>query len=316
MPKVMSDITELSPADIRDDESDRAADSVRNIPTALTIAGSDSGGGAGIQADLKTFAAMGVYGTSAITAVTAQNTLGVRNWLAMPDTLVAEQIDAVLSDIGAGAVKTGMLANASIILTVAAKLREHKVDQLVVDPVMVAKGGHKLLEVQAIAALISDLLPLALVVTPNLPEAEVLTGMKVASWDDARAAAEKIHAMGAKNVIIKGGHFDQPEASTDLYFDGTNFREFTAVRVQTKNTHGTGCTFAAAIAAGLAKGLNAAGATALAKSYVTLAIQHAYPVGNGQGPVHHFYRYWQPVGPKYRPGVRPKAATATAQKAD
>lgn len=275
-----------------------------SIPRALTIAGSDSGGGAGIQADLKTFAAMGVYGASAVTAVTAQNTREVSDWLAMPEALVAAQIDAVLGDIGADAVKTGMLANAGIIETVAAKLREHHVTQLVVDPVMVAKGGHKLLEDDAVGAMIGDLLPLALVVTPNIPEAEVLTGMRITSWDDARTAAAKIIAMGARNVVVKGGHAEDAAASTDLFYDGVTFREYPARRIDTRNTHGTGCTFASAIAAGLAKGLDVPGAVALAKAYVTMAIQHAYPVGHGHGPVHHFYRFWQPTGPKYKPGVR------------
>jgi len=273
-------------------------------PRALTIAGSDSGGGAGIQADLKTFAAMGVYGASAVTAVTAQNTLGVSDWLAMPEQLVAGQIDAVLSDIGADAVKTGMLANAMIIETVAAKVREHNVERLVVDPVMVAKGGHKLLEDDAVEALVRALLPLAAIVTPNVPEAEVLIGGRIETWDEMRGAAERIVAMGARSVVVKGGHLATPEASTDLYYDGRGFREFTAVRVDTKNTHGTGCTFASAIAAGLAKGLDVPGAVALAKSYVTLALQHAFPVGHGHGPVHHFYRFWQPSGPRYKPGKR------------
>ena len=171
---------------MNDDFDNRQPDAA---PRAMTIAGSDSGGGAGIQADLKTFAAYGVYGSSTITAVTAQNTLGVTDWLAMPEALIAAQIDAVLSDIGADAVKTGMLANAGIVRTVAAKMREHGVTNLVVDPVMVAKGGHKLLEDDAVEALIRELLPLALIVTPNLPEAEVLTGRRIATWDDARAAA-------------------------------------------------------------------------------------------------------------------------------
>jgi hydroxymethylpyrimidine/phosphomethylpyrimidine kinase len=278
-------------------------DTGQSIPRALTIAGSDSGGGAGIQADLKTFAAMGVYGASAITAVTAQNTLGVTDWLAMPEGLVAGQIDAVLSDIGADAVKTGMLASAAIIETVASKLREHRVSRLVVDPVMVAKGGAKLLEDDAIEALTNELLPLALVVTPNIPEAEVLTGTRIHGWDDMRAAAERIAGMGARAVVVKGGHFEDSGASTDLFYDGRSFREYPARRIDTRNTHGTGCTFSAAIAAGLAKGLDVPGAVALAKSYVTLAIQHAYPVGAGQGPVHHFYRFWQPTGPKYKAGV-------------
>ncbi len=283
-------------------------DELEPAPRALTIAGSDSGGGAGIQADLKTFAAFGVYGTSAVTAVTAQNTLGVTDWLAMPPALVAAQVDAVLTDIGAGAVKTGMLANAAIIETVAAKMREHGVDTLIVDPVMVAKGGHKLLEDDAVSALIRDLLPLALVVTPNLPEAEVLTNRRITSWDDAKGAAAQIVEMGARSVVIKGGHFEGGANATDLYYDGHGYRDFTAIRIDTPNTHGTGCTFSAALAAGLAKGMKQVDAIALAKSYVTLAIQHAYAIGHGHGPVHHFYRYWQPSGPKYRPGVRPRTS--------
>jgi len=282
------------------------SDDITSAPRALTIAGSDSGGGAGIQADLKTFAAFGVYGTSAITAVTAQNTLEVADWLAMPVDLVGKQIDAVLSDIGADAVKTGMLANAGIIREVAAKLRAHGVDKLVVDPVMVAKGGRKLLEGDAVDALIRDLLPLALVVTPNLPEAEVLTNRAIRSWDDAKGAAAQIVEMGARSVVIKGGHFEGDSNATDLYYDGHGYRDFTAIRIDTPNTHGTGCTFASAIAAGLAKGMQTTDAVALAKSYVTLAIQHAYPIGHGHGPVHHFYRYWQPMGPRYRPGVAPR----------
>ncbi len=275
-------------------------------PRALTIAGSDSSGGAGIQADLKTFAAFGVYGTSAITAVTAQNTLGVGDWLAMPAALVGAQIDAVLSDIGAGAVKTGMLANAGIVEAVAAKLREHGVEMLVVDPVIVATSGVRLLDDEGVAALVRELLPLALAVTPNLPEAEALTGRTILSWDDAKGAAEQIVGMGARSVVITGGHFDGDHNATDLYYDGRGFRDFTAIRIDTPNTHGTGCTFSAAIAAGLAKGMATSDAVALAKSYVTLAMQHAYPIGQGHGPLHHFYRYWQPLGRRYRPGVAPR----------
>jgi len=273
---------------------------------ALTIAGSDSGAGAGIQADLKTFAAFGVYGTSAITAVTAQNTLGVGSMLALPAPLVVAQIDAVLSDIGAGAVKTGMLANAPIVREVAAALRAHGVEQLVVDPVMVATGGARLLEDDAVRALRRELLPLALVVTPNVAEAEALTGRAISSWAEAKDAAAQIVRMGARTVVITGGHFEKAGNATDLFFDGAAYRDYTAVRIDSRHTHGTGCTFSAAIAAGLAKGISLRDAIALAKSYVTLAIQHAYPIGSGQGPVHHFYRYWQPTGVRYRPGVAMK----------
>jgi hydroxymethylpyrimidine/phosphomethylpyrimidine kinase len=257
---------------------------------------------------------MGVYGASAITAVTAQNTLEVSDWLAMPEALVAGQIDAVLSDIGADAVKTGMLANASIVSTVVSKLREHGVTQLVVDPVMVAKGGHKLLEDDAIDAIVHELIPMALVVTPNIPEAEVLTGTRITSWDGMRVAAERIVAIGARAVVVKGGHFEDSAQSTDLYYDGAGFREYPARRIDTRNTHGTGCTFASAIAAGLAKGLDVPGAVALAKSYVTMAIQHSYPVGHGHGPVHHFYRFWQPLGPKYKAGVKLPARAAEGSR--
>lgn len=280
-----------------------STDGQADIPRALTIAGSDSGGGAGIQADLKTFAAMGVYGASAITAVTAQNTLEVRDWLAMPADLVAQQIDAVLSDIGADAVKTGMLPNAAVIRTVAEKLRQHGVTNLVVDPVMIAKGGHALIDDTATEAMIEHLAPLASVITPNLPEAEAIAGVTIGSWDDAKEAARRIVAMGARSVVVKGGHFENEPTSTDLYYDGHAFREYNAIRVRSKNTHGTGCTFASGIAAGLARGATMTEAIATAKSFVTLAIQHSFSIGHGHGPVHHFYRYYQPVGPKYRPGV-------------
>ncbi len=265
---------------------------VRRAPAVLTIAGSDSGGGAGIQADLKTFAALGVYGTSVLTAITAQNTQGVTEVFELPADLVAAQIDAVACDIGADAVKTGMLANAAIIETVAAKVREHRLAPLVVDPVMVAKGGDRLLREDAVDALREQLLPLATVLTPNLPEAEALLGRPIASWDDARDAARDLVALGGQAVVIKGGHREGP--AIDLLYDGREYHEFTAARVHTPHTHGTGCTFASAIAAGLAKGSELRGAVALAKAYVTKALQSAYPVGRGQGPVHHFYRYWQP----------------------
>ena len=261
------------------------------MKTAMTIAGSDSGGGAGIQADLKTFSAFGVYGTSAITAITAQNTQSVTQVLELPPDLVAAQIDAIVSDIGADAVKTGMLSSSAIIEVVAAKVREYGLDKLVVDPVMVAKSGDALLQPEAVAALREVLLPLALVVTPNIPEAEVLVGRKLAGPADLSRAAEEIVAMGARHVVIKGGHLEGP--AVDLFYDGRSFHEFAAARVDTTSTHGTGCTFASAIAAGLAKGSDVRDAVAMAKAYVTKALQSAYPVGHGHGPVHHFFRYWQ-----------------------
>ena len=257
-------------------------------PKAMTIAGSDSGGGAGIQADLKTFAAFGVYGTSVITAVTAQNTLGVAAIQEIDLSVITGQIDAVMSDIGADAVKTGMLSSAEIIETVASGITRHGIKNLVVDPVMVAASGDRLLREDAIGALKSVLLPLALVVTPNLPEAEVLVGGSLSGIDEIRDAARVIAGMGAGNVIIKGGHMEGPEAS-DLLYDGAEFREFSAPRIDTNNTHGTGCTFSSAIASGLAGGMSVVDATADAKRYVTEAIRCAYAIGAGHGPLNHFF---------------------------
>ena len=266
--------------------------------SALTIAGSDSGGGAGIQADLKTFAALGVYGTCAITAITAQNTQRVTDVFELPPGVVAAQIEAVVSDIGADAVKTGMLSSAAIIEVVAAKVREHDLRPLVVDPVMVAKSGDRLLREDAIAALRDQIVPLATVLTPNVAEAEVLLGRPLATWDDIRAGARELVSLGAQAVVMKGGH-REGIAVVDLLYDGHEFHEFTATRVDTTSTHGTGCTFASAIAAGLAKGESLRGSVAMAKAYVTKALQSAYPVGHGHGPVHHFFRFWQPrIGPR------------------
>jgi hydroxymethylpyrimidine/phosphomethylpyrimidine kinase len=208
------------------------------IPKALTIAGSDSGGGAGIQADLKTFAAFGVYGTSVIAAITAQNTVGVTRVLELPPDLVAAQIDAVIQDIGADALKTGMLANAGIIEAVAAKIQEYRLKNLVVDPVMVAKSGDLLLRREAIDTLRSRLLPLAAVVTPNLPEASELTAMAVRTAKETEEAARRIVGMGAKSVVVKGGHRRGP--AIDLFYDGKKFRALKAARIRTAHTHGTG----------------------------------------------------------------------------
>lgn len=265
----------------------------RRAPIALTIAGSDSGGGAGIQADLKTFSALGVYGASAITAVTAQNTEQVTRVMELPADIVAAQIDAVIGDIGADVVKTGMLANVEIVEIVAGKVREHGLRPLVVDPVMVAKSGDRLLREDAVCALRERLLPVATVVTPNLPEAEILLGRELPTWEDMREGAKEIVSWGAEAVVIKGGHREGP--ATDLFYDGHEFHSFTATRVDTTSGHGTGCTFASAIAAALAKGSGPRGAVAMAKAYVTKALQSAYPVGRGQGPVHHFFRFWQPT---------------------
>ena len=256
----------------------------------MTIAGSDSGAGAGIQADLKTFAALGVYGTSVLTAITSQNTLRVSDVLELPTSLIASQIDAVLSDIGTDAVKTGMLSSSAIIETVAEKVQEHGLETLVVDPVMVAKGGDRLLQEEAVETLRTVLLPLALVVTPNAPEARVLTGRDVATLDDARVAARELVAMGARAAVVKGGHLEGP--ATDVLYDGSEFVELFAERIETTSTHGTGCTFASAIAAGLARGLSVRDSAGRAKEYVTEAIRRAFPVGRGHGPLNHFYELW------------------------
>ena len=263
---------------------------MKSVRKALTIAGSDSGGGAGVQADLKTFAALGVYGTSALTAITAQNTVGVTQVYELRPTLVGAQIDAVIEDIGAHAVKTGMLATAAIITTVATKIRRYRLKNLVVDPVMVATSGDLLIKKSAVAALRSELIPLALVVTPNIPEAEELTGMKIRGGEDIEKAARRMIEMGARAVVIKGGHLEGP--AVDLFFNGKEARVLIAPRLRTKNTHGTGCTFSAAIAAYLARGEDLEGAVSAAKKYITEAIRAGFRVGAGHSPVHHFYQLW------------------------
>jgi hydroxymethylpyrimidine/phosphomethylpyrimidine kinase len=254
---------------------------------ALTIAGSDSGGGAGIQADLKTFQELGAYGMSVITALTAQNTQGVHGVYPQTKEAVIAQLDAVLSDIGADAVKTGMLFSSEIIEAVSHKLRAYKVEQIVIDPVMVAKGGQSLLQEEAIEAVRKHLIPLATVITPNVPEAEVIIGEKgIASLEDMKEAAIIIHRLGAQNVVLKGGHL-HGEESTDVLFDGNEFTYLPVKRIQTKHTHGTGCTFAAAIAAGLAKGQSVLEATKIAKEFISCAIQHSLAIGQGIGPTNH-----------------------------
>ncbi|MDP9364199.1 MAG: bifunctional hydroxymethylpyrimidine kinase/phosphomethylpyrimidine kinase [Chloroflexota bacterium] len=263
-------------------------------PKAMTIAGSDSGGGAGIQADLKTFAALGVYGTSALTAITAQNTRGVFAVAEVPEEVVAAQIDVVLEDIGTDAAKTGMLSGAAIVAVVAERLEAWGVEKLVVDPVMVAKGGDHLLQPNAVSALKRKLLPLALVVTPNAPEAAVLAGRPVATPEDAREAARAIADLGPRWVIVKGGHL--PGEAVDVVFDGSAFSELRAERVDTRNTHGTGCTFASAIAAYLARGLAPEEAMAAAKLYLTEALRASYAVGEGHSGVNHFHGRSQKSG--------------------
>jgi hydroxymethylpyrimidine/phosphomethylpyrimidine kinase len=256
---------------------------------ALTIAGSDSGGGAGIQADLKTFAAHGLFGTSAIAAVTAQNTVGVTGFLALPADMVTAQIEAVATDLPPAAVKTGMLATSAIVEAVAATIQSLDLPSVVVDPVMVAKSGDRLLDHEALAAVRDILLPQARIVTPNVLEAEVLLNMTIASLDDAREAARRIHRLGPRAVVVKGGHLPGVEA-IDVLFDGKAFHEFRTARIDTSSTHGTGCTFASAIAAQLALGQPVVEAVRLAKDYVTGAIRFGLALGEGHGPLDHFWR--------------------------
>jgi hydroxymethylpyrimidine/phosphomethylpyrimidine kinase len=254
------------------------------MKTALTIAGSDSGGGAGIQADLKTFTAHGVFGTSAITAITAQNTLGVTAWQAVPADLVTAQIEAVAGDFAVDGVKTGMLATSAIVEAVAAAIESLDLPRVVVDPVIVAKGGAHLLEEDAVAAMRAELIPRAYLVTPNAAEAAALAGIPVRTLDQAREAAKRIAALGARAVIVKGGHLEVADA-IDVFYDGRDFGELRAERIATRHTHGTGCTFSAAIAANLALGLPLAEAVARAKQYLTEAIRRAPGLGKGHGPL-------------------------------
>ncbi len=265
------------------------------VPRAMTIAGSDSGGGAGIQADLKTFGAMGVFGVCAITTITAQNTLGVNAVLETPVPHIEAQIDAVVSDIGADAVKTGMLSSSEIIHCVAHRLEHYSLSPSVIDPVMVASTGFRLLRDDAVDAMRTALLPLATVVTPNSREASVLTGLEMNTVDDLKTAARiLVNELGAKNAVVKGGHLEGP--ATDALYDGTDFILFTSERIDTPNTHGTGCTLASAIAAGLAKGLSLPAAVQQAKDYVTAAIRTSFPVGKGHGPLNHFHELWERKG--------------------
>jgi len=264
------------------------------VPKALTIAGSDSGGGAGIQADLKTFAALGVYGMSVVTALTAQNTREVLAVVEPPPEMVRAQIDAVMSDIDADAVKTGMLSSAEIVAEVAAGIERYDMQNVVVDPVMVAKSGDRLLREDAVDAVIEHLLPLTFIVTPNIPEAEVLAGRTIQTDADMIEAARAIHARGARIVVVKGGHREGD--AVDIVFDGANVERLSSPRVETRNTHGTGCTFSAAIAARLAAGREALDAISDAKTYLYGALLNSYEVGAGHSPVHHFYQLWRPLG--------------------
>jgi hydroxymethylpyrimidine/phosphomethylpyrimidine kinase len=261
------------------------------MPTALTIAGSDSGGGAGIQADLKTFAAHGVFGMSAITAVTAQNTCGVRAWEAVSADLVRAQIDAVVEDIGCDAVKIGMLANAEIVTAVASAVRALKLSNLVLDPVMVAKGGDRLLREDAVEAIRTALLPLVDIVTPNITEAEVLAGIPVRTPEEMYEAGRRILAMGPGVVLVKGGHLEGPE-SVDVAVTTAATFELRGRRIQSVHTHGTGCTLSSAIAANLALGRPTRESLSLAREYLEGAIAHAPRIGRGHGPLNHFWRLY------------------------
>lgn len=255
----------------------------------MTIAGSDSSAGAGIQADLKAFAACGTYGTCAITAITAQNTLGVDAVEVLSSEIVYAQIKSIASDLPVAAFKTGMLASSTIIETVARAITDFHLPNLVMDTVMVSKSGHRLLAPEAEAAMREILLPLAHIITPNLPEAEVLTGMRIDNLSSMREAARKLFTLGAKNVLVKGGHLSNADA-TDVFFDGKDFTEISAARVATNSTHGTGCTLSAAITAYLAKGVPVLEACRSAKAYLTGALQKAESLGHGHGPVNHFWR--------------------------
>lgn len=260
------------------------------LPTALTVAGSDSGGGAGIQADLKTFTELDTFGMSVVTALTAQNTVGVHGVHEVPAGFVTAQLDAVATDLGVDAAKTGMLASAPVIAAVADGIERHGITRLVVDPVSASKHGDALLATDAVDALKQRIIPLAEVVTPNLGEVALLVGVHVRSVADLRPAAEAVKALGPRWVLVKGGHLPGNTAATDLLFDGEQAIEITSQRLDTADTHGTGCTLAAAIAAGRAKGLDVVTAVRQAKAYVTGAIRHGLRLGKGIGPVDHGWR--------------------------
>ncbi len=260
----------------------------------LTIAGSDCSGGAGIQADLKTFAAHGTFGMSVIVSVVAENTARVIDIQDVTPDMIGKQIDAVFEDIEVDGVKIGMLSTPACMCAVAEKLKQYKPQNVVVDPVMYAKNGCALMNPDAVDTLIETIIPLADVLTPNIPEAEKIAGMQIASVEDMKKAAEKIQAMGCKAIVVKGGHHIGD--AVDVLFDGQEFWLFETERIDTKNTHGTGCTFSSAIAANLANGLSAAEAVKAAKDYVTTAIRHSLAIGKGCGPTHHFVDLYRKAG--------------------
>lgn len=256
----------------------------------LTIAGSDSCGGAGIQADLKTFSAHEVFGMSVITAVTAQNTEGVFAVQDISTDIIKKQIEVIFDDISVDAVKIGMVSKIETITTIAETLSKYKAENLVVDPVMVSKSGYHLLQPEAKEALIKNLIPMATVVTPNLPEAEVITEFKIETIEDMKKAAKEIHKMGPKYVLIKGGHLEGE--AIDILYDGKEFIYYNSPRINTKNTHGTGCTLSSAIASNLGKGLSITQSIENAKKYITTAIEKSFSIGKGVGPVHHFHNFY------------------------
>lgn len=258
------------------------------LKQVLTIAGSDSGGGAGIQADIKSMSANGVFAMSVITAVTAQNTEDVTDVFELPTSIIASQLDAVFDDFDVSAVKTGMLSSTAVVELVAKMLAIQKVANLVVDPVMISKSGHALLKPDAIEALKKLLFPLALVVTPNIHEAQQLSGIAIGNLADARRAAKIIHGFGSQYVLIKGGHL-LTERATDLLYDGRFFNIYKGEFIETPHTHGTGCTFASALAAQLARGKSVTDAVQAAKAYLTETIRHSLAIGHGTGPTNHFY---------------------------
>lgn len=258
------------------------------MKTVLTIAGSDSIGGAGIQADIKTISANGCYAMSVITSVTAQNTLGVNGIFDIPSGFVKKQLEAVFDDIRPDAVKIGMLSDTEIIKTVSDILRERKAENIVADTVMVSTSGHRLIAEDAVSALMEYMIPTAEIVTPNIPEAETLSGIGIKTEDDMKKAAEIIMRYGCKSVIIKGGHLKA--SADDVLFDGNKFIVFRNERINNSNTHGTGCTLSSAIASGLARGMSIAESVESAKKYVTGAIADGLDLGNGRGPLNHFYQ--------------------------
>lgn len=257
----------------------------------LSIAGSDCSGGAGIQADLKTFSAHGVFGMSVIVSVVAENTSRVIDIQNVTPDMIEKQIDAVFEDIEVDAVKIGMLSTPECMKAVAAKVKQYKPENVVIDPVMYAKNGCPLMEPTAVSTLIETIIPLADVLTPNIPEAEKKADMQISTVSDMETAAKKIHSMGCKSVVVKGGH--HIGNAVDVLFDGRNFYHFETARIDTKNTHGTGCTFSSAIASQLAKGKSVPDAVKAAKTYVTMAIEHSLAIGKGCGPTHHFYELYQ-----------------------